>query len=247
MPTGGERMNVDELNVSIDEAKQNEWIREKMIRRYKPFILNTVAHLCKKYVSWSDEEASIGLISFNKAIDTYESNGGRTFKNYVYMLIKRDLIDFFRHEKKQSHLSFNYHDDEGRSVNVVETKKSIESYEKSIRTDQLVEEILALDLQLSSFRIQFEELEAHSPKHRDTREMLRKMATEFSNDDECVQLLYKKKKFPMKTFAKKWNYSPKTIERHRKYLITLILIHRHPEWVQLAQYIKEKEGGEDVE
>lgn len=238
-------MNDDELNHSIADAKINDMIRERIIRKYKPFILNTVGHLCKKYVSWSDEETSIGLISFNKAIDTFEQNGGRNFRSYVYMLIKRDLIDFFRREKKENHLSLEYEEEDGKSVNRLEAKKSLDTYKKSIQADQLVEEILELDLMLNPFHIKFEELEAHCPKHRDTRKMLKKMAMEFSNDSDCVAELHKKKKFPMKTFTKKMNYNPKTIERHRKYLITLILLHLHPEWVQLTQYIQERNGGEE--
>lgn len=237
-------MKADELTVSIVEAKQNEWIRERMIRRYKPYILNTVGHICKKFVTWSDEETSIGLISFNRAIDTYDANGGRTFRNYVYLLIKRDLIDYFRSEKNEKHLSFEYPVDE-QSDNLYDAKRSIETFERTLQMDNLVEEILELNVQLSPFRISFEELEAYCPKHQDTRAMLMKMASDFTKDNECVSELLEKKKFPMTTFTKKTSYRSKTIERHRKYLITLIILHLHPEWVQLSQYIKEPPGGEE--
>ncbi|MCT8137758.1 hypothetical protein H1D32_08295 [Anaerobacillus sp. CMMVII] len=42
------------------------------------------------------------MIALNKAIDTYDAIKGRTFLNYVYLLIKRDLIDFFRKERMKS-------------------------------------------------------------------------------------------------------------------------------------------------
>jgi RNA polymerase sigma factor len=67
------------------------------------------------------------------------------------------------------------------------------------------------------------------------------MAATFSQDHECVELLQSKKKLPITMMTKKMGYKKKTLERHRKYLITLILLAIHPQWEKLSSFIK-REG-----
>ncbi|WP_096200659.1 RNA polymerase sigma-I factor [Bacillus sp. FJAT-45350] len=230
---------VELVNQLEDAKKGNELVREQLIRHYRPYIINTVGHICREYRTWSDEEASIGLLAFNRAIDTFDKNGGRKFLNYVYLLIKRDLIDFYRREKREHHLSLNQNiNDDDITLNEMEANKSIESFKQSVQTSELVEEILELNLALQGFSIAFDELEQFCPKHKDTRENLKEIASVLSQDQECVDLFLTKKRLPVTAFCKKHNYRPKTLERYRKYLITLILLTLHPNWIHLSQYIQ---------
>ena len=232
----------------IEARAGNELARERLILHYKPFILNTVGHLCKRYMTWSDEESSIGLIAFNRAIDTFDPQGGRAFLNFVYLLIKRDLIDHFRKEKRNQHLSLEHGlDERDLTVNQYEVDKSVESYHETIQSIELVEEILELDQTLNQFDILFEELEDYSPRHGDTRITLLLIAEKFVEDKECIDILFNKKRLPITLFAGKTGYKTKTIERHRKYLITLIILKLNPQWVRLSEFIQkgtrnEKEG-----
>jgi RNA polymerase sigma factor len=235
---GGVGVEAVEVIEATSSAKNgNELVRERLIRHYKPYVLNTVGHICKKYVSWSEEEASIGLLALNKAIDTYDDTKGRTFVNYVYLLVKRDLIDFFRKENREKHLSLNDHDEEN-VVSHLEIEQSLQLYEREKQANELVEEILELSEVLSHYQIKFEELEKFSPKHKDTRESLYELVERFIEDGECVSQLLHKRQFPTTTFVKKTGYKVKTIERHRKFIITLIVLKLHPHWRQLSQYIE---------
>ncbi|WP_216830962.1 RNA polymerase sigma-I factor [Alkalihalobacterium elongatum] len=217
----------------------NDIAREQLIRHYKPYILNVTGHVCKRFITWSDEESSIALIAFNRAIDTFSEEGGRTFQNYVYLLIKRDLIDYFRKEQKEAHLSLTLSDSEHDIPELnFENDQAIEKYEEMVQTHDLVDEILELDQKLREYKISFEELEQYSPKHEDTRLSLFEMAATFTSDDEFVESLIRKKQLPIGPFAKKTGYKRKTIERHRKYVITLILIKLNPQWLHLTEYIK---------
>ncbi|RXJ01775.1 RNA polymerase sigma-I factor [Anaerobacillus alkaliphilus] len=232
-----ETANVVEDTASAQNGDQ--FVREKLIRHYKPYVLNTVGHICKKYISWSEEEASIGLIALNKAIDTYDSSKGRTFLNYVYLLVQRDLIDFFRKEKNERHVSLNANViDEGNLQTNYEVEQSLQRYEKEKQANDLVEEILELSEELEKYQINFEELEKFSPKHKDTRESLFELVERFVEDQECVEQFIKKRQFPTTMFVKKTGYKVKTIERHRKYIVTLILLKLHPQWILLGQYIQ---------
>jgi RNA polymerase sigma factor len=221
--------------------------REQLIRHYKPYIINTIGHITGRYITWSDEEASIGLLAFNRAIDTFEVEGGRTFLNYVYLLIKRDLIDYFRKEKKEVLQSLDVTgEDKEFSTSLVETQKSMESYHRSLQSKDLVEEILELSEILNQYDILFENLEKYSPKHQDTRKNLLEMAEQFLQQPELVEELKRKRRFPIKDFIHKTGYHPKTIERYRKYLVTLIIVGLHPEWRHLSEYIPIPTGSEKV-
>lgn len=222
---------------TLIQAKMgDELARERLIRQYKPYIQNSASHTCNRYVSWSDEETSIALIAFNKAIDSFDPNGGRAFQSYAYLIIRRDLIDFFRKENQETHLSMNTDED----FSSIENGRSVELYDKSVQSNNLVDEILELDEQLKQYKISFEEIESFCPQHKDTRESLFLLADEFICDEECVNRFLKKKLLPTSLFASKTSWKQKTLERHRKYIITLILIKLNPHWLHLRQYIERK-------
>ncbi|MBP3953054.1 RNA polymerase sigma-I factor [Bacillus suaedae] len=211
--------------------------RERVIRHYQPYIQNVVSHICKRYINWSSDEASIGLIAFNRALDTFDSEKGRTFLNYAFLLIQRDLIDYFRKENQHYQLSAMSSSEEDRREYKDQSKASLEIFKQSKQASSLVEEILELDEILRKFRISFEELENHCPKHSDTRLGLLEMANAFIESQELVDELFKKCLLPIKEFTRKTGYRPKNIERHRKYLITIIVIKLNPEWTHLSTFI----------
>lgn len=233
-------MNNSNFEQSLQKAKNgNELERQKIIDLNKPYIINAVAHICKRFISWSDEESSIGLLAFNRAIDTYETSKGRSFLSYAYFLINRDLINYFRKNQHSGrNLSLDYVLEEESMLTDEEINKSIEIYNKNIESGELVEEILELDVILNGYGIKFEELDDSSPKHRDTREQLLKMVGEFIHYTGLVDEFLKKKRLPVTAFARQAGYPVKTIEKHRKYMITMIIIRLHPEWVHLSSYIK---------
>ncbi len=226
-------LQLEEILLEIKNG--NELERERLIRHYQPYILNAVGHICKKHVTWSSDETSIGLIAFNRAIDTFEFDKGRTFVNYVYLLIQREIIDYFRKEKRHLH---PVSEDNQSEHDKAEMKASLESYQQSTNTSALVEEILELDQTLSQFNISFEQLESHSPKHRKTRIKVMEMAAEFIQHVDLVDELVNKKVFPVTSFNKRTGYRSKSIERHRKYLITIIMIELHPEWRRLSTFVQ---------
>lgn len=233
-------MSLTAIETLISQAQQgNDLSREQVIRHYKPFIINSVGHICKRYISWSDEEASLSLIAFNRAIDTYSPHSGKKFISYSYLLIKRELIDYFRREqRRESHLSIDYRMEEEMEYSHIEQKESLNAYQTTLHSTELVEEILELDEQLSKFGIAFEELEHYSPKHKDTRDSLIEMAFEFSQDEVLIQEFLRNKKIPITSFCKKTNYHPKKIEKFRKYIVALIILLLHPEWVHLTGYLQ---------
>lgn len=237
-------MESSQLQETLFQIQQgNDVERERLINHYRPYIVNVVGNICKRYITWSDDEASVGLIAFNRALETFEQDKGRSFLNYVYLLVKRDLIDYFRKESRQHELvTYSISEGNEQGNDQTEVRASLELHQQSNHSSDLVEEILELNTKLNTFNISFEELEKHSPKHVDTRMKINEMASEFLNYPKAVDELLGKKMFPMSTFTKLTGYRPKTIERHRKYLITIIMIKLHPEWVHLSTFVQGGHG-----
>ena len=54
--------------------------RNKLIRDYKPFIINIVSREIGRFVPEGDsDELSIGLLAFNEAIDRYDVERSKSF------------------------------------------------------------------------------------------------------------------------------------------------------------------------
>jgi RNA polymerase sigma factor len=234
------------LEQEIEKAQQgNDIIRQRILSTYKPYIINTVGHLCKRYITWSDEESSIGLIAFNKAIDTYDTIKGRKFLSYAYLLIQRALINHFHSNKNEAvHLSLNHNSDDGIDSAEIELQKSVQLYHQKQQSYELVDEILELDEELQHFGIRFEQLEEVSPKHKDTRETLREISNLYIREQELLHELLIKKRLAINAFSRKTGYPAKTLERYRKYIITLIIIKLHPEWLNLTSFVFAVQGKE---
>ncbi len=229
------------MTEQITQAKNgSELAKLDLINRYKPYILNVAGHICKRYITWSDEESSIGLLAFNKALDTYMPGNGKTFLNYAFLLIQRDLFNYLKqHKRALSSISLNSTSEEDQSaISSMEYKQSMKVYQEKADIHSLADEILELNACLNEFHIHFKDLQDSSPKHSDSREQLNEMARKFIQYKDLTEELCKKKRFPATTFIERTGYRLKTIEKYRKYLITIVYIHLHPEWTHLASFIK---------
>lgn len=88
--------------------------RDEFITKNKGFIYNVASSVCGKKLDWhNDDELSIAMIAFNKAIDTYTKEKGN-FYNYARVLIKNALIDYFRKNKNMPYLIFELDKQNGK-------------------------------------------------------------------------------------------------------------------------------------
>mgnify|MGYP001206591238 CR=1 FL=1 len=225
-------------------------LRNEMIEKYRPFIAKMTSICCKKYIDPErDDEFSIALHAFNEAINEYRCNCGASFLGFARTVIRRRLIDHIRREER--HLSqiplstFDVEDEENHVTNPVETEQAIAQYELEREAEARKEEIADLAEKLESFGISFSDLTKVSPKHSDSRRMLFRIAKILGNDRELMDSMLSKKMLPIKPLLEKCGVSRKTLERNRKYLIALALIHTgHYPYLQQYLYSGEEENGD---
>ncbi|WP_028986311.1 RNA polymerase sigma-I factor [Thermicanus aegyptius] len=231
--------------IVLDIQKGNSQNREWLIGQYRPFILRSVRRICKRKVEWNDDEASIGLIAFNEAIDRYDSSRGKTFDHFAFMMIRRRLIDEFRKQGKISKSeSLVLDNNDEFELTAGEIAGSLEIYAQQESAAALAQELTLYDERLQEYGIRLEELEECSPSHQDTRKQLIRIAKRFCDYPEMKLYLERTKHLPLKEMMRYAGVSKKTLERHRKYLIALILIFSCDEFVRIRNTISFSEIGE---
>ncbi|MFS0861779.1 RNA polymerase sigma factor SigI [Fredinandcohnia sp. 179-A 10B2 NHS] len=214
-------------------------LQNKLIEDYKPFIAKNVSSVCKRYISESDDEFSIGLIAFNEALEKYSTEKGSSLLSFAELLIKRRVIDYIRKEARVRTVNFvsNGESEEEPTQSKIEAALSVEDYQKSIEQEHRKEEILHFHKVLEEFGLSFQELLEISPKHADARQNAILVSKAVVENDEFLATLFEKKQLPIKQIESKVKVSRKTIERNRKYIIAMAII-LSGDYVYLKDYIK---------
>ena len=228
------------LNRLAMAAAYDERKREELIYSNEQTILRTASSACRRFVSKSEDEWSIALGAFSKAVDVYSQEKG-DFLPFAQMLIKRELIDYYRSQKNNlREVSVAPHVLEGggepeedpSGVYLAVIKSSREASDHSLR-----EEILAANELLSDYGFRFFDLTECSPQQDKTRKECAVAIRFMLTDSALFAALEKTHKLPIKALAAASGVSRKTLDRYRKYIIMAVLI-LDGDYPQLAEYLK---------
>ncbi|NLT96400.1 MAG: RNA polymerase sigma-I factor [Clostridia bacterium] len=220
----------DEMTMMVVEAQLGDEIaRERLLKEYTPFILRVASNFCNRYlVMGQDDEASIGLMAFNEAIDKYSADKGAKFLTFAEVVIRRRLTDYYRKESKftnnvlpLSNFQDTENQDQERLLEIEEANKAFHIEEEAFNKKQ---EILQFTQMLGDFDISLSELVKLSPKHQDARERAYEVAKLIADNPLLLEFLQEKKTLPLKKIEEKVEVSRKTLERQRKYIIALVLV-----------------------
>ena len=222
-----ERSQITELVIKAQQGDAR--VREQILQDYRPFYLRVASGTCKKYlVLGRDDEASIAMIAFNEAIDSYNVDGGASFFSFAEIVIKRRMVDHFRRQSKRTDeiplSSFEREEQEDSVLQKIESKEAQTVLQIQEETEERREEIFRLDQLLSHYGIRFSDLVKVSPKHQDARDRALQVAKVLAGDPELLAYLTTRKSLPLKELEERVEVSRKTLERQRKYIISLTLI-----------------------
>ncbi|MFD2671228.1 RNA polymerase sigma factor SigI [Marinicrinis sediminis] len=205
-------------------------LRNQLITDYQPFIAKVTSKFSKRYIDPSrDDEFSIALAAFNEAINQYSVDSGNSFLGFAKTVMTRRLIDYVRkeerHTKQVPYSAFDIEDEEDNLMNPVEVAKAVEAYDEAQEAEARKEEMIAYNRELMKYEITFQELVDISPKHSDSRKTLIAIARQLAEKPELMKKLQDKKMLPIKEVLEWAGVSRKTLERNRKYLIAISLVH----------------------
>jgi len=220
----------------------DEQKREELITLLKELIHKYTCFICKRRLEWqNDDELSVALIAFNRAIDTFDSNLNNCFTAYAKLLIKNSLIDHFRSQEKLHPLSLD-NIELGETLSSAEIAASWQSYLGETENRNRAFEIQLLKEILESLGLSFEKLIQNSPQHVDTRENLKEAARKVAGEPELVRRIYNYKQLPLKEIQLLTGMNKKTLQKWRRYLLSLIVIFNSGEMESLVEYIWGKRG-----
>lgn len=241
--TSAKNEHQDELSLLVEQAQNgNKDIREQLIADYRPFYLRVASGVSRKYlVLGRDDEASIAMSAFDEAITAYNPNAGASFLSFAEIVIKRRLVDLFRRKaRRQNEIplsSLETDENEEGVMRKIESREALGIMQVQRESEERREEIFRLNQLLSDYGVLFSDLVKISPKHRDARERALEVANILASNPKLLQYLTQRKALPLKELEKLVDVSRKTLERQRKYIITLTLI-LVGEFHYLKEYLK---------
>lgn len=206
-------------------AKGDMKAADDLISDYLPFIKAEAAKVMKRALNTNqDDEYSIAMIAFHEAINGYSKTRG-SFINYASMLIRNRLIDYWRkndrHSKVISLASPNYDETTLEDHLVGE-----EFQEENLVVRQVTkEEIQELSQQMKAFGVSLTDVAESSPKQERTLAKCKKVLRAVKDNEEIMESFFRTKRLPLTKILEEVKVPRKTIERHRKYIITLLLIY----------------------
>lgn len=217
---------VQDLVRRVQAARTDPEAADALIRQYMGFIRAETAKFIKRApIDGQDEELSIAMLAFYEAILGYEQNRG-AFLSYASRGIRNRMIDHYRKEKKHAkvislHAPLQDEDDDISKLDRLEDPKN--EIEASHRRAAAREEIEEFEQKLGEFGITFSEIADNCPRQERTLASCQRVLAAAKLHPEIFDILLESKKLPISSLAEKSGTDKKTLERHRKYLIAVLL------------------------
>ncbi len=212
-----ENINEQVMIIKNDKERINLFINE-----YKQFIIAYCNKSLKRYVDINnDDEYSIALMAFYESIKSYDISKG-SFFSYAQRVIKFRLIDYYR--KNKTLLNEKSIEEDKENKDKFFLNQSIENYEKQDISYLRKLEIESLIGELFQYNITFKDLIKVSPKWKSTRKQYNEIINYIIKNREIIEEICLNNKIPIAKIQKNTNIPRKTIERSRKYIISVLII-----------------------
>lgn len=207
-----------ELHLVQKAQEGDEQALHDLLDLHTPFIKKTASFVCKRKIDGHDEEYSIAYEAFYEAVQKYDREAAAKLSTFAHLIIKRRIIDYIRKESRSfQHMT-------GEAADIELTHQAVHAHSEKELTALRQEEIAQFQHELLPFHLTFEELTKLAPKHEDSRRTVIQVAEIIADIPEFVEHLYSKHTLPLKQIEELVDVSRKTLERHRKYIIALIIL-----------------------
>lgn len=206
-------------------AKEDSQAADSLIHAYLPFIRSEATKFMARICTEQDDEYSIAMMGFYEAILGYEKHRG-AFLSYAAMLIRSRLIDYSRKEARhQGHLSLYEEQGHEDSRTLADTMAdSRDHYEESSHREATRQEIEELSGVMTSFGISFSDIADNCPKQDRTLKACHSAIAYARENTHLLEELLHTKKLPLAQLVSGSGTERKTLERHRKYILAMLLI-----------------------
>ncbi len=162
--------------------------------------------------------------------------------------MRRRLIDYYRREKRHAgQLSIHAPAGQSEDAAIEDTlRDSHDAYEQMGLRDATRQEIAELTAQLLEFSLSLGDIAGNCPRQARTLASCQKALAHARENPALIAELKRTKKLPLAALVQGAGVERKTLERHRKYLMALMLIYSNGYEIirgHLKQVLKPREGG----
>ena len=211
-----------EIVAMVAAAKGASLAADELVRRFLPFIRSETAKVIRRGVSDSDDELSVAMMAFHEAVLAYERLRG-AFLPFAARAIRSRIIDFHRREQRhRGQLSLHEKNEDDREL---ADTLAVGTDPISERTDRTAarQEIAHFALGLSEFGLSLTDIADNCPKQARTLSACHRALDYARGNPELLEQTVRTKKLPITSLAAGAGVERKTLERHRKYMMALLL------------------------
>lgn len=215
---------MDDLDKRLALAAEDSVERDRLLQDYLPFLKKLIGSL-KELALEYDDMLSLSMLVFVNCIRQYKADKGH-FLSFVQVCVRNRLIDESRKERK-NHQVIPFSgtgDPDSPQESLIEETASLKQYDRTQERQNLCEEIDGLNEELSDYGILFSQLPRICPKQERTRRQCLDIALALNEDPTLRASLSQRRQLPQRELAERFSLSPKTIEKHRKYIVTLAVL-----------------------
>ena len=227
-------------------AKTDPEAADALIGQYMGFIRSeTVKFVHAAPEDGHEDELSIAMLAFYEAVLGYEKSRG-AFLPFAARAIRNRLIDHYRTERRHRdvlslHAPGGGEEDSALMDTLPDARDEIGAYELRAASQQEIQEFGA---QLARFGLSFSDVADNCPKQQRTLQACRKALAYARENSWLLEELVQGKKLPLAKLSDGSGVERKTLERHRKYLVALLLIYTNGYEIIRGHLAQVMEGGE---
>lgn len=214
---------MDNLDSRITLAKADTDSLNALVSDYLPFIKAEIAKVSAEGLEY-DDKLSLGMLVFMNCVRQYQQNRGG-FISYASTCIRNRLLDETRKLQSKHQHTIYFRNDLDTDTNAqLDNTLALAQYSQKLEQQSLQEEIAMLSDTLSQHNLSFTDLAHISPKQKRSRRLCTQLAQAVCDNALWYQGFCQTAQLPQKLLSEQFNISPKTIEKHRRYIVALILI-----------------------
>ena len=193
----------------VMRSRQDPEAADQLIRSYMPFIkAETARFIHRPPVEGRDDELSVAMFAFYETMTVYNPDRG-PFLPLAAAGIRNRLIDYFRKEQKHTLLEKT---DPG--VDDISDYQDLAAAQSEIET---------FSAELAGFGLSLTDVADSCPRQERTLDACMKVLDYAKKHPELLEQMIRSRKLPLSQLALGSGAEKKTLERHRKYLIAILL------------------------
>ncbi len=217
-------MKEDNILAQIRQAQNSTRAADDFIARYLPFIRSETAKFLKRFPQEGEDELGVAMFAFYEALTAYRPDKG-AFLNLAALTIRSRLIDYYRKERRHDgviSLELPSSEEDSRSLGDQIADKENE-LEKLHEREASKEEIQEYAVQLCAFGLSLSVVADNCPKQERTLSACMRALDFARSSPEILEELLRTQKLPLARLTEGAGVERKTLERHRKYMVAILL------------------------